>query len=610
MFNFEEALKKAPTEAGVYIMRDSVGTIIYVGKAKNLRSRLRQYFQKNITSKKVLSMVENIEEFEYIIVDNEVESLILEQNLIKSHMPKYNVLLKDDKQYPYIKINIRDRFPKIVKTRVPRNDGARYFGPFSSALAVNESIEFFNKHYKLRTCGLNLNNPEKSYKVCLNYHINLCRGPCAGLISPEEYNEDIKSVINFLEDKKSSLKNDVRKLMLESSEKLNFERASYYRNIIEFLNNLLTKQSVDTLSFIDKDVIALAKGEDDVVIQIFFVRGGKVLGREHYFLNDTLDQEEGEILAAFLKQYYAGYSQLPNEIYIENEIEDMELIEDFLCKIKGRSVKITVAKRGENLELIELVKKNAKDMLSKYGDRYSKKNRIDKENLENLQEMLSLDKPPSRIEAYDISHIAGDQSVGAMVVFEEGKSKRSDYRRFKIRTAANDDYKSLEEVLTRRFLRSKEKSSKKESFQLLPDLIIMDGGKGQINVAKRVLKEMELDIPVCGLVKDSFHQTRGLIYENVEFEIPIGTNLYRMLYSISEEAHRFAINYHRNRMSSRFYKSELDEIKGIGPKRKKGLMEHFKSIDRIKNASLEELEEVESMTKKSAEAVYRYFREE
>jgi excinuclease ABC subunit C len=610
MFNIKEALKKAPTDAGVYIMKDSVGTIIYVGKAKNLRNRLRQYFQNTITNRKVMSMVENIEEFEYIIVDNEVESLILEQNLIKSHMPKYNVLLKDDKQFPYIKINIRDRFPKITKTRAPRDDGALYFGPFASALSVNESIEFFNKYYKLRTCGLNLNDPNKLYKVCLNYHINLCKGPCSGLINPEEYKEGIKEVQSFLEDKKSPLIGNVEKLMLESAKKMDYESATYYRNVIEFLNNLLTKQSVDTLSFIDKDIIAMAKGEEDVVIQVFFVRSGKVLGREHYFLNDTLDQNEGEILGAFVKQYYAGYSQLPNEVYIENEIEEMDLIEEFLCKIKGRPIKIVVPKRGENLDLMKIVKKNAQDMLVKYGDRYSKRNRLNQENLENLQDMLGLDHLPRRIEAYDISHIAGDENVGAMVVFEEGKTKRSDYRKFKIRTNTNDDYKSLEEVLTRRFLRHKELGSKNESFQLLPDLIVMDGGKGQVNVAKKVLLNMDLDIPVCGLVKDDFHQTRGVIYENVEYEIPINTNLYKMLYAISEEAHRFAISFHRNRMSSRFYKSELDDVKGIGPKRKRALIEHFKSIDRIKTASLEELSSVKSINVKSAQSIIEHFRGE
>lgn len=525
-------------------------------------------------------------------------------------MPKYNVLLKDDKQFPYIKINIRDRFPKITKTRAPRDDGALYFGPFASALSVNESIEFFNKYYKLRTCGLNLNNPNKLYKVCLNYHINLCKGPCAGFVSPEEYREGIKEVQNFLEDKKSPLIGNVKKLMMESAKKMDYEGATYYRNVMEFLNNLLTKQSVDTLSFIDKDVIAMAKGEEDVVIQVFFVRGGKVLGREHYFLNDTLDQSEGEILGAFVKQYYAGYSQLPNEVYIENEIEEMDVIEEFLGKIKGRPLRIVVPKRGENLDLMKLVKKNAQDMLVKYGDRYTKRNRLNQENLENLKDMLGLDHLPRRIEAYDISHIAGDENVGAMVVFEDGKTKRSDYRKFKIRSSTNDDYKSLEEVLTRRFLRQKEKSSKNESFQLLPDLIVMDGGKGQVNVAKKVLSGMDLDIPVCGLVKDDFHQTRGVIYENVEYEIPIDTNLYRMLYAISEEAHRFAISFHRNRMSSRFYKSELDDVKGIGPKRKMALIEHFKSIDRIKTASLEELSSIKSMNVKSAQAIIEHFRGE
>lgn len=608
MFNIEEALQKAPTDAGVYIMKDSVGSIIYVGKAKNLRNRLRQYFQNNITNRKVLAMVDHIEEFEYIIVDNEVESLILEQNLIKNHMPKYNILLKDDKQYPYIKINIKDRFPKLTKTRAPRDDGALYFGPFASAISVNESIEFLNKHYKIRSCGLNLNNPNKKYKVCLNYHINLCDGPCENLISSEEYKKNIYKIKDFLEGKDTSILKEVKEKMLKFAENMQFEKAAEYRNNYEFLNNLLTKQNVDSLSFIDKDIVAMARGEEDVCIQIFFVRAGKVLGREHYFLNDTLDQSNGDILGAFLKQYYAGYSQLPNEIYIEEKIEEQDTIEEFLSKIKGKTIKIVNPKRGENLDLMNLANKNAKDMLFKYGERYTKKNRESLENLENLKEMLNLKTLPKRIEAYDISHYAGDQSVGAMVVFENGKIKRSDYRKFKIKYNKNDDYGSLYEVLTRRFKRLDNNMDKNESFQIKPDLIMMDGGKGQINICKKVLKELDLDIPICGLVKDSFHQTRGVIYENVEYEIPVNTNLFKMIYSIQEEAHRFAISYHRNRMSSRFYKSELDDITGIGPKRKKELIDHFKSIDKIKLASIEELREVKSMNKKSAEAIYNYFR--
>lgn len=608
MFNINEALEKAPNDAGVYIMKDSVGSIIYVGKAKNLKKRLRQYFQNNITNRKVKAMVDHIEEFEYIIVENEVESLILEQNLIKTHMPKYNILLKDDKQFPYIKINIKDKYPKIIKTRAPRDDGALYFGPYASAISVNESIEFFNKHYKLRTCGLNLNYLSDKYKVCLNYHINLCSGPCENLISSEAYKKSIYEVKNFLEGKNTKLLDEIKDQMEKAAKNLEFEKAADYRNKYEFLNNLLTKQNVDTLSFIDKDVIGVARGQEDICIQIFFVRSGKVIGREHYFLNDTLDQDTDNILGEFLKQYYAGYSQLPNEIFIEDEVEDQVIIEEFLSKIKGKTVRIINPKRGENLDLLKLANKNAKDMLYKYGERYSKKNRQDRENLENLQEMLNLDDLPRRIEAYDISHYAGDQSVGAMVVFEDGKIKRSDYRKFKIRYNKNDDYGSLYEVLTRRFKRLNEKSKNKESFQIRPDLIMMDGGKGQVNICKTVLKEMGLDIPVCGLVKDSFHQTRGVIYENVEYEIPLNTNLFKMIYSIQEEAHRFAITYHRNRMSSRFYKSELDDIEGIGPKRKKDLIDHFKSIEKIKEATVEELLEVKSMNKKCAQGLYNYFR--
>ncbi|MDO5028629.1 MAG: excinuclease ABC subunit UvrC [Bacillota bacterium] len=610
MFNIQEALKKAPTQPGVYIMKDIVGDIIYVGKAKNLRNRLRQYFQNTLTNKKVSAMVDHVEEFEYIIVENEVESLILEQNLIKTNMPKYNILLKDDKQFPYIKINIQDRFPKITKTRAPKDDGAIYFGPFSSAISVNESIEFLNKHYKLRTCGLNLNNPNKTYKVCLNYHIGLCDGPCAGLISPEEYRQRINEARDFLEGKKSDLIPNLTKEMYQASEKLDFEKAATCRNTIEFLQNLLTKQSVDTLSFIDKDVIGLAKGEDNACIQIFFVRGGKVLGREHYFINDVGEDDKADILEAFIKQYYMGYSQMPNELIIEESLPDQDLIEEFLSKLKGKTLRIINPQRGENVDLLKLAKKNALDMLLKSSERYTKRNRINQENLENLQRMLDLDHLPERIEAYDISHYAGDQSVGAMVVFENGLSKRSDYRKFKLRENKNNDYKALEEVLTRRFKRLINKTDNKESFHLVPDLIMMDGGKGQVNVGKKVLDQMGLNIPICGLVKDDFHQTRGLIYENVEIDLPVDTNLFRMIYTIQEEAHRFAISYHRNRMSTRFYKSELDNIPGVGPKRKKALIEYFKAIDNIKHSTIEELSQVPGINKKTAQDIYDYFREE
>lgn len=610
MFNIEEALQKAPTQAGVYIMKDAVGSIIYVGKAKNLKNRLRQYFQNSISNKKVLAMVDHIEEFEYIIVENEVESLILEQNLIKTNMPKYNILLKDDKQFPYIKISIKDKFPKITKTRAPIDDGALYFGPYASAISVNQSIEFFNKHFKLRTCGLNLNNENKRYKVCLNYHLGLCKGPCAGLISSEEYRRGIEEAKNFLEGKKSNLVDGLKEKMFNASKKLDFEMAAEYRNTIEFLQNLLTKQNVDSLSFIDKDVIGLAKGVEKACIQIFFVRAGKVLGREHYFINDILDDSKGEIISAFLKQYYIGYSQLPNEILVEEELEGQAIIEEFLSKIKGKTVRIINPKRGENVDLINLATKNARDMLIKYSDRYERKNRERQENLENLQEMLGLEKLPVRIEAYDISHYAGDQSVGAMVVFENGKAKKSDYRKFKLKYNRNDDYGSMAEVLTRRFNRLLDEDNNNESFNFMPDLIMMDGGKGQVNIAKGVLEDLGLSIPVCGLVKDDFHQTRGVIFENIEIEIPVETNLFRMIYAIQEEAHRFAISYQQNRMSTRFYRSELDNIDGIGPKRKKALIEHFRSIEKIKLASIEDLVAVKAMNRVSAEAVYNYFRGE
>lgn len=609
--DFTEELKKVPTDPGVYIMKNNLGNIIYVGKAKNLRNRLRQYFRDTITNRKVQAMVENIYEFEYIIVDTEVESLILEQNLIKKYMPKYNILLKDDKQFPYIKINIKDRFPKIIKTRSPRDDGSLYFGPFTNAISVNESIEFFSKYYKLRTCGLNLNRPSDKYKVCLNYHINLCSGPCENLIDHDSYMEGVLNIRRFLEGKDKSILKDLDNMMKQEAANLNFEQATYYRNMIEHLNNLLTKQSVDTLSFIDKDIIAVAKGEEDAIIQIFFVRGGKVLGRENYLLNASLDEEKKDVLSQFIKQYYAGYSNLPNEIFIEEMVDDIDAITEYISNLKGREVRIQVPYYIEDKELMKLAKKNAMELLRKQLEKFSVKNKTNRENLENLKEMLNLEVIPKRIEAYDISHYAGDQSVGSMVVYEDGISKKSDYRKFKIRDYKNDDYNSLREVLTRRFNRLVlEENSGKESFSIKPDLILMDGGKGQVNVATEVLDEMGLDIPIAGMIKDDNHTLRGIIYENVEYEMPINTNLFRMIFGISEETHRFAITFSRSRMSNRFYKSELDEIDGIGPTRKKNLIEHFKSIDRIRIATIDELKEVKGMNSRAAEAVYTHFREE
>lgn len=610
MFDIEYNLDQAPTSPGVYLMKDKVGTIIYVGKAKNLRNRLRQYFQPGQTNRKVKAMVENIYEFEYIIVDTEVESLVLEQNLIKQYMPKYNILLKDDKQYPYIVINIKDKYPKVARTRLPKDDGSIYFGPFTETIAVNESIEFFSKHFKLRTCGLNLNKENPKNKVCLNYHIDQCSGPCEGLISQEDYNKRIEKVINFLEGKDKSLLKYVKEEMLEASKNLDFERATEYRNLHDMLLALLTKQNVERLSVIDKDIIGSSRLKDEIAIQIFFVRGGKVLGREHYILEDSLDLENKEILSTFIKQYYGGYTKLPNEIYIEEELADQDIIEDYLTKLKGKKVRLVVPHRGENLDLMRLVQKNARDMIIKHGKKFIKRNEKNHQTLEELKNLLNLKNFPKRIEAYDISHIAGDQSSGAMVVFENGQAKKSDYRKFRLQTSKNDDYQSLYEVLTRRFRRAKMENQKKnESFLFLPDLIMMDGGKGQVGVAHKVIKEMNIsNIPVVGLVKDEFHQTRGLIYKGVEYLLPVDTDLYRLIYKIQEEAHRFAIDYHRSRMSNRIYQSELDNIKGVGPKRKRELLKHFKSVENIKSASLEDLQEVKSMSKPSAKSVYEYFR--
>lgn len=610
MFDFEKALKDTPTEPGIYMMRDNVGTIIYVGKAVNLRNRLRQYFQDRIVNRKVKAMVGNIAEFEYIIVDNEVESLILEQNLIKKYMPKYNILLKDDKQYPYIKISTDRKYPTITRIRLPKEDGALYFGPFTEGLAVTEAIDFFNREFSLRTCSLNLDKPNPKYKVCLNYHIDQCYGPCEGLISEEEYNKNIQEIIDFLNGRNKKLLKVVEKKMKDAADKLDFERAAHYRNLIVHMESLLTKQSVDTLSIVDKDMIAMARYEEDVAIQIFFVRGGKVIGREYYIMEDNLDSGNEEIISSFLKQYYAGYTRLPSEIYVESPLPDGEVVEEFLTRLKGTRVRIIVPKRGENRDLLNIVRKNAINTLNKEVDRYSKVHRQNIETLNELQKLLDLPTFPARIEAYDVSHIAGDQVSGSMVVFEDGQSKNSDYRRFRITSAMNDDYQSMREMLTRRLRRLKNIKNQKESFYIMPDLILMDGGKGQVNIALEVLDNLSLDIPVAGLVKDDNHITRGIIYNNDEYPVPLNTDLYTMIYKIQEEAHRFAINYHRSRMSDRLYRSELDNIKGVGPKRKVALLDHFRSVENIKAASVDKLLEIPGMPRTTAENIYQYFRGE
>ncbi len=616
MFNIDEELKKLPDEPGVYIMKDEKGEIIYVGKAINLKKRVRQYFQSSRSnSPKVNAMVRHIREFEYIIVDNEVEALILEANLIKKHRPKYNILLRDDKQYPYIKIT-NEKYPRVIKTRKVQKDGAKYFGPYPSAYAVNDTLDIIRNLYPIRTCKINFDKSDKKYRPCLNYYIGRCLGPCRGDVDHDKYMEMIDEIIMFLSGKEDKLIEVIEERMKRASENLDFESAAKYRDQINSLKLILEKQKVVSSNMLDQDIIGMARGIEEVCIQVFFIRSGKIIGREHFILSDTFEEDKREILSSFIKQFYLGTAYVPKEILIEEEIEDMDAISQWLSEKRGNKVTIRVPKRGEKSQLMEMVKKNAMDMLNQYGDRLLREKEKNEKTLMRLQDILGLDEMPNRIEAYDISNISGIYSVGSMVVFENGTPKKSDYRRFRIKsTTTPDDYKSMKEILKRRFTRGlREKEMVEDSqislegFSLFPDLIMIDGGKGQVNAALEVLEELNLRIPVCGLVKDDFHKTRGIIYNNKEIQLDKDSLEFKFIYRIQEEAHRFAISYHRSLRSKEMLKSELDDIKGIGKKRKTALLKHFKSIDDIKKASVEELAQVDGMNRKIAEDLYNHFR--
>ncbi|OLR64248.1 excinuclease ABC subunit UvrC [Peptoniphilus porci] len=614
MIDLRERLDKLPDKPGVYIMKNELDEIIYVGKAKSLRKRVRQYFGSyGKSSKKVASMVSKIYDFEYIIVENEVESLVLESNLIKDNLPKYNILLRDDKQYPYIKVMVNERFPRVIKTRRILRDGAKYFGPYPDVFAVNGSIETFERIYPLRTCNLNLENvEEKNYRPCLNYYIGKCLGPCIGNVKNEDYNIMVDEVLSFLSSSDNKLLDKLHEKMMDYSKNLDYENAADIRDRIKNLEYLKERQLIsDPKTRDDKDIIALAKGIDEVLIQIFFFRKGKIIGREHYMIRDYYNDSYDEIFSSFLKQFYIGASYIPKEIIIEEKPSDIKVLEDWLSEKRGNKVTITTPIKGDKKELIKMVKRNALDMIEKYGDKYKKRAESNKLALEEIRNLIGLSDIPRRIEAYDISNISGVESVGSMVVFEDGDSKKSDYRKFRIKSVIGpDDYSSLKEVIERRFTRGVEekKNDKNTSFSNFPDLIMMDGGKGQVNAAKEILDKLNLNLEICGLVKDDFHRTRGIIYNNKEYNVDLNSRAYKIIYKIQEEAHRFAINYHRNLRSKAMFKSELDDIKMIGPKRKENLLKHFKSIDKIKNASVEELLEVESMNEKSANSLYEHFR--
>ena len=611
MFNIKNELSKLPEKPGVYLMYDKDDTIIYVGKAINLKNRVRQYFDNSKNKPpKVVAMVSHIVRFEYIIVDNEVEALVLESNFIKKNRPKYNILLRDDKQYPYIKIT-NEKYPRVMKVRNVAKDRAQYFGPFPNVYAVNDIIQLIHELFKVRTCNLNFNKGQRLKRPCLNYFIKRCPGPCIGEADEEKYLKDIQEISRFLNGKHENIIKYLTEKMYEASSELNFEQAAKYRDNIESINVIYEKQKVTNTNSLDMDMISFAREEGVICVQVFFMQNGKIVDREHFILEDDFYESNEKVMASFMKQFYLDITYIPKLILVDYEVEEKELIEKMLSQKKQSKVAIRKPQRGDKVDLMEMVRVNAKDMLSKYISRHYKKEKNLESAILDLKNITKIENL-NRIECFDISNTSGVQSVGSMVVFENGKKAPKEYRKFKIKTVKGpDDYASHREVLTRRLKRGiidREKGITKAGFGKMPSLIMMDGGKGQVNIAKEVLRDLNLNIPVIGLVKDDNHKTRGIIFEEREILLKVNTPLYRFLFNIQEEAHRFAINYHRKLRDDNLKKSELDEIPGIGKMRKMELYKYFKTLDKIKDASIEELLKVPKMNKSTAENIYTYFR--
>ena len=617
MFDFEYHLKNLPSKPGVYLMKNSLGEVIYVGKAKILKNRVKSYFQNSKNhSEKVRVMVKHIAEFEYIVTDSEMEALILECNLIKKYSPRYNILLKDDKFYPFIKITINDDFPRVFVTRNYSKDGSKYFGPYTNGTAVYETISLINKIFPLRTCKLLIKEGGEKVRPCLNYHIKKCFGPCGGYINKEEYGKMIKDVIDILSGRDNTVLKVLQSEMEEASLNLEFEKAADLRDKIIAIKAIVEKQKIFKTMDGDEDFINIYRDEKDSCIQIFFSRDGKIIGREHFIFENTAEDSIEEILEEFTTSFYGGTAKVPRTIYVP-ELSNIELVEEYLTIKRGAKVWIKVPQKGQKREMLDMVKNNAQITLEKFKDKYLMDKEINKIALEELQELLDLEIWPSRIEAYDISNIQGVDSVGSMIVFEEGRSKNSDYRRFRIKTVKGaNDYDSMREILTRRFSHGLEEvkaiqESKLQfsagKFSNFPDIIMMDGGKGQINIALEVLRELNISIPVCGLVKDDKHATRGIIYNNEELIINRSSNLMQLIRRIQDEVHRFAITYHRSLRDKRTLHSILDDIPNVGEKRRRALLMKFGSVDNIKSATLEQLLETPSINNKAAESIYQYF---
>ena len=619
MFVIEEELKKLPDQPGVYIMHDSRDAIIYIGKAVSLRKRVHQYFQPSHDEGiKKAQMVKQIARFEYIVTDSELEALVLECNLIKEHRPKYNTMLRDDKTYPYIRVTLGEDFPRVLFSRQQKKDKSRYFGPYTSAGAVKDTIELVNKIYQLRTCNRNLPRDTGKDRPCLNYHIHQCTAPCQGYITKEAYRERVDAVVEFLNGNYAPVLKSLEEKMNTASANLEFEKAIEYRELLNSVRQIAQKQKITHTDGEDKDIIALAADDRDAVVQVFFIRDGKLIGRDHFYVKIGTEDTKAQILTTFIKQFYSGTPFIPREIMLPQEIEEQEVLADWLGEKRGSKVYIRVPQKGMKEKLVELAQKNAKMVLAQDREKIKREEGRTIGALKEIEQLLDM-KGLNRVEAYDISNTSGFESVGSMIVYEKGKPKRSDYRKFKLRTVSGpDDYASMYEVLTRRFthgMREMEEMEEKDlseeygSFTRFPDLIMMDGGRGQVNIALKVLEELHLNIPVCGMVKDDNHRTRGLYYHNVEIPIDRGSKGFKLITRIQDEAHRFAIEYHRSLRSKEQVHSVLDDIPDIGPARRKALMKKYQSLEAIREATEEDLAQTDSMSPQAARSVYRFFRE-
>ena len=614
-FNIEEELKKLPASPGVYLMHDASEEIIYVGKAISLKNRVRQYFQASRKrTAKIDQMVSHISYFEYIVTDSELEALVLECNLIKEHRPKYNTMLKDDKTYPYIKVTVGEDYPRILFSRDMKKDKSRYFGPYTSAGAVKDTIELLRKIYHIRTCNRSLPKEIGNGRACLNYHIGQCDAPCMGYIGKEEYGKQVEQALRFLGGAYSDVIKMLEKKMYDASHDMNYEKAAEYRDLITSVKSVAQKQKITSEEGLDRDVIAYAADGNDAVVQVFFIRGGKVLGREHFFVRIAMEED---ILTSFIKQYYIGTPFIPNQLLVQEEVDEPELLSEMLSRNQNYKVKIVNPKKGSKEKLVELAAKNAQNLLEQNKEKYRREQKKTVGAVQEIEQLIDVHNI-HRMESYDISNTNGYESVASMIVYEDGKPKRNNYRKFKIKTVQGpDDYASMEEVLTRRFKHGLDEREKMDmegnsdyelgSFSKFPDLLLMDGGKGQVNVALRVLDELKINIPVCGMVKDDNHRTRGLYYNNLEIPIDTRSEAFKLITRIQDETHRFAIEYHRSLRNKKEVKSILDDIPGVGPSRRKALMLYFKSIEAIREADVDQLLKVTSINEKVAKDIYKFF---